>query len=148
MATSFKQRTGYLLSQVRALLRGHIDTALAEKGLTAPQYTALATLEEEPALSNAEMARLCFVTPQTMLRIIENLDEAGLVTRSPHPTHGRVRQIELTTRGRKLIADCHHRVLKLEERMVAGLGAGERKQLHALLSKCAASLGDGAGEPE
>src|SRR5205823_5596641 len=99
-------------------------------------YTALAMLEEEPALSNAEMARLCFVTPQTMLRIIENLDQAGLVTRSPHPTHGRVRQIELTARGRKLIADCHHRVLKLEERLVSGLGAAERRQLHALLLKC------------
>jgi DNA-binding MarR family transcriptional regulator len=137
---SFKQRTGYLLSQVRAAMRGHLDAVLADKGLTAPQYVALTTLEEDAGLSNAEMARLCFVTPQTMLRIIENLDEAGLVGRTPHPTHGRVRQIELTPRGRRLVADCHQRVLALEERMVSRLTRVERRQLHEMLQKCAAAL--------
>src|SRR5215468_3359136 len=99
---SFKQRTGYLLGTVRAALRARLDAALAAKGLTAPQYTALATLEEDPGLSNADMARLSFVTPQTMVRIIDNLESAGFVGRTPHPTHGRVRQIELTSRGRKV----------------------------------------------
>ena len=87
------------------------------------------------------MARLCLVTPQTMLRIIENLDEAGLVTRSPHPTHGRIRQIEFTPRGRKLVSDCHQRVLALEERMVSGLNRSERKQLFELLQRCLTALG-------
>src|SRR5262245_23842862 len=76
---SFKQRTGYLLSTVRAAMRGRMDAALADKGLTTPQYTALTTLEEDPGLSNADMARLCFVTPQTMVPIIEDLERAGLV---------------------------------------------------------------------
>jgi DNA-binding MarR family transcriptional regulator len=136
------QRTGYLLSQVRAALRGRLDDTLAGKGLTTPQYTALTTLEEDPGLSNADMARVCFVTPQTMLRIIENLEKAGLVGRTPHPTHGRVRQIELTARGRKLVGDCHQRVLALEERLVSRLTAPERKQLHSILQKCAAALAD------
>jgi DNA-binding MarR family transcriptional regulator len=140
---SFKQRTGYLLSRVRASFRAKIDASLSDKGLTAPQYTALTTLEEEPGLSNADMARLCLVTPQTMVRIIENLERAGLVGRTPHPTHGRVRQIELTARGRKTVADCHHRVLALEDRLVATLTRNERKQLHELLEKCASSLAEG-----
>jgi DNA-binding MarR family transcriptional regulator len=140
---SFRQRTGYLLSQVRASFRGKIDASLSDKGLTAPQYTALTTLEEEPGLSNADMARLCFVTPQTMVRIIENLERAGLVGRTPHPTHGRVRQIELTARGRKIVGDCHRRVLDLEDRLVSGLNKAERRQLHDLLLKCASSLADG-----
>jgi DNA-binding MarR family transcriptional regulator len=139
---SFKDRTGYLLSQVRAVLRGRLDTALADKGLTAPQYVALTTLEEDPGLSNADMARLCFVTPQTMLRIIENLEEAGLVGRTPHPTHGRVRQIELTPRGRRVVEACHERVLALEERLVSTLTRVERKQLFGMLEKCAAAIAD------
>jgi DNA-binding MarR family transcriptional regulator len=139
---SFKERTGYLVSQVRAALRTQLDGALADRGLTAPQYVALTTLEEDPGLSNAEMARLCFVTPQTMLRIIENLDDAGLVARNPHPTHGRIRQIELTARGRRLVAECHQRVLALEEQMVAPLSKKERKQLFGLLQKCLSSLAD------
>src|SRR5215471_2623733 len=140
--SSFRQRTGYLLSQVRASLRGKIDASLSDKGLTAPQYTALTTLEEEPGLSNADMARLCFVTPQTMVRIIENLERAGLVGRSPHPTHGRVRQIELTARGRRVVADCHERVLAIEDRLVSRLNRAERRDLHDILLKCGAALAD------
>jgi DNA-binding MarR family transcriptional regulator len=143
---SFRNRTGYLLSQIRSALRGHIDAALADKGLTTPQYVALTTLEEDPLLSNADMARLCFVTPQTMLRVIVNLEEAGLVGRNPHPTHGRVRQIGLTARGRKVVADCHQRVLALEERMVAPLTRAERRQLFTLLKKCSAALDDSGGQ--
>jgi DNA-binding MarR family transcriptional regulator len=139
---SFKQRTGYLLSQVRASFRAHLDAALVDKGITTPQYVALTTLEEDSRLSNAEVARVCWVTPQTMLRIIENLEEAGFVARSPHPTHGRVRQIELTTRGRKLVAECHQRVLALEARLVRGLTKAERKQLHEILQKCQTALSD------
>jgi|SRR4051794_4378724 DNA-binding MarR family transcriptional regulator len=140
--SSFKERTGYLLSTVRAALRSQLDAALVDKGLTAPQYVALTTLEEEPGVSNADMARLCFVTPQTMLRIIENLEEAGLVGRTPHPTHGRVRQIELTARGRRLVAECHQRVLVLEDKLVSKLTRTERKQLHDFLQRCAAGLAD------
>jgi DNA-binding MarR family transcriptional regulator len=135
-----KQRTGYLISQVRATMRAHLDATLADKGLTAPQYAALTTLEEDPGQSNAEMARLCFVTPQTMLLIINNLEQAGLVARTPHPTHGRVRQIGLTTRGRKLISECHQRVLALEERLVSRLSKTERKQLVSYLQRCAQAL--------
>jgi DNA-binding MarR family transcriptional regulator len=138
--SSFKQRTGYLISQVRAAIRGQLDARLADKKLTAPQYVALTTLEEDAGLSNADMARLCFVTPQTMLRIIENLEQAGLVARTPHPTHGRVRQIELTPRGRKLVGECHQRVLAMERRLVSRLSKRERKQLFTLLQKCAAGL--------
>jgi DNA-binding MarR family transcriptional regulator len=137
---SYKERTGYLISQVRAAMRGQLDASLADKSLTAPQYVALATLEEDPGLSNAEMARLCFVTPQTMLRIIENLEHAKLVARTPHPTHGRVRQIELTPRGRKLVAECHQRVLTLESRLVSSLSKPEQRQLFALLRKCLAAM--------
>lgn len=146
MASSFKERTGYLLSRVRAALRGKLDAALAPKGLTAPQYTALTTLEEDPGLSNADMARLCLVTPQTMLRIIENLEKAGLVGRTPHPTHGRVLQCELTTRGRKVVVECHELVLALEDQMVSNLNKAERRQLHDLLLRCAAAFEDAAAE--
>jgi len=139
---SFKERTGYLLGTVRAALRARLDATLADKKLTAPQYTALTTLEEDPGLSNADMARLCFVTPQTMVRIIENLEKAGLVGRTPHPTHGRVRQIELTARGRRVVAECHERVLAIEDRLVSRLNRAERRDLHDILLKSAAALAE------
>ena len=139
---SFKNRPGYMLKGVQAAMRARLDETLADKGITTPQYTALTTLEHESGISNAEIARLSFVTPQTMLRIIENLEQAGLVTRQPHPTHGRVVQLALTPAGRKLVARCHESVLAVEEQLVSRLSRAERRQLVEILQKCAAALGE------
>jgi DNA-binding MarR family transcriptional regulator len=133
-------RVGYVLKKVQAALRGKMDEVLHARGLTTPQYAVLSALEREPGLSNAELARRSFVTPQTMLRILENLGALGLLAREPHPTHGRVQQVELTAKGKRLVAGCHHGVLAVEQRMLKGLSPTERHQLLELLARCAQSL--------
>src|ERR1700722_9693573 len=82
-------RIGYLLKRVQHSLRSRMDKVLESKGLTTPQYAVLSFLENEPGASSAELARRSFVTPQTMIRIVENLETLGLIRREPHPTHGR-----------------------------------------------------------
>jgi hypothetical protein len=67
-------RIGYLLKRVQFRLRSQMDKVLESKGLTTPQYAVLSFLEHEPGASSAELARRSFVTPQTMIRIVENLE--------------------------------------------------------------------------
>jgi len=64
--------------------------ALRGLGITTPQYAALTFLDESPGLSSAQLARRAFVTPQTMNRMVANLEAAGLIARGPHPELGRV----------------------------------------------------------
>jgi DNA-binding MarR family transcriptional regulator len=134
------ERIGYVLKKVQSALRGQLDQTLAARGLTTPQYAALAELESEPGISNAELARRSFVTPQTMIRIVENLATLGLLSRQPHPTHGRVIKTELTAKGKRLIASCHQGVLEVEQRMCKPLTAVERRQLLGLLTRCAEAI--------
>ena len=115
---------------------------LEAKGLTTPQYSLLSALELDPGISNAELARRAFVTPQTMIRIVENLESTGLITRQAHPTHGKVRMVTLTPRGARLVASCHAAVAAVEERMLRSLGAAERAALQRLLGRCADALVD------
>jgi DNA-binding MarR family transcriptional regulator len=49
-----------------------------------------------------------------------NLESAGLVSRRPHPEHGRVLQAYLTETGEKLVSRAHQMVETLEQRMLAG----------------------------
>ena len=73
-------------------------------------YAAMAALAEDPGLSNAELARRCFVTPQTMNRVVRDLTEEGLVVRAPSPDHGRILQTSLSETGRARVAACRQDV--------------------------------------
>jgi len=131
---------GYLVKRLQAALRAHLDKALAPCGVTMPQYAALAALERNPGISNADLARTSFVTPQTMIRILSGLEARGLVTRSPHPNHGRALQIVLTAEGEKVVSACHGVVLPVDQLMVEKLSEKEHKELIRLMKECIHSL--------
>lgn len=129
------RRWGYLLKRVQADFRARMDSALALADLTASQYAALANLEDQPGLSNAELARRSFVTPQTMIRIVAGLEQRGLVTRRPRPGNGRVLDTELTGAGRSAVAHGHRIVRSIEAEMTSRLTESEHADLVDLLAK-------------
>lgn len=83
--------------------RGYMDRELLRVGLTAPQFSALSFVYTSPGSSNADIARLSFVTAQTMQAILAGLERAGLIVRTPHPTHGRILIASLTTAGHQAL---------------------------------------------
>ena len=140
-----EERLGYELKRAQQALRATMEAALGDFGLTAPQYAALAALEEAPGISSAELARRSFVTPQTMQAIVAGLERRGLLARAGIPGHGRVLAVELSEEGCRLVDRAHSSVRAIEERMSAGLSGRERRQLFDLLRRCAQALE--AGEP-
>ena len=84
-----ENQIGYLIKRVQQELRLRLDAELQQFNLTTPQYAVLKALEETPNLSNTALARACFVTPQTMIEIIQRLQQAGFVERHSHPEHPR-----------------------------------------------------------
>ncbi len=138
-----EDRVGYLLKEAQHALRTAMDRALRERGLTTPQYAVLSALDNQPGLSNAELARRAFVTPQTMNAIVVLLERAGLVERRPHARHGRVLTTVLTPVGADLVLSSHEAVGRVEEQMLAPLSDAERAQLARLLSTCAKAFRTG-----
>jgi len=139
VARRVDERVGYVLKRVQQALRAAMDEVLRRRGLTTAQYAALSALEEAPGLSGAELARRCFVTPQTMNEIVAHLEVAGLVERR-RGDDARVLRAALTAAGQELIAVCHQAVAVIEERMVSGLSPRERQQLLGGLHRCVDAL--------
>lgn len=131
---------GYLVKRVQQSLRTAMDASLRTLAVTTPQYAVLTFLDESPGLSGAQLSRKAFVTPQTMNRIVVNLEAAGLVERGPHPESGRILAIRLSRKGRGRLAECHRRVQAVERKMLAGMTPAEQRQLAGLLRRCADSL--------
>lgn len=118
---------GYLLRQAGVAHRHRLERAFAEFGLTTPQFSVLTMLANYPGLSNADLARLSLLTPQTVSVIVANLIRAGLAERRKHAIHGRIQHIELTPAGRELLAQCRKPVQRDEQWLAAGLSAAEER---------------------
>ena len=135
-----ENRVGYELKRAQHSLRLRMDEALKGHGVTTPQYAAMSVLAERPGLSNAQLARRSFVTPQTMNRILGRLETLGFIERLEHPEHGRVLQAYLTRGGERLRDECDRTVAAVEKRMVSGLSEEEQRLLLQALSGCAEAL--------
>ena len=104
------------------------------------QYAALAALEREAGLSNADLARRCFVTPQTMHQILLGLERSKLLERTNHPEHGRVQTTALTVKGHTLLIQAHKRVLSVETKMLKGFTTRERNETKQKLIRLSENL--------
>ena len=133
----------YLLRQAQAASRLTIERALAELGVTSPQFVVLTMLRAYPGLSGADLARVALLTPQTVGVIIRNLERDGAIRKTAHPIHGRVLQWTLTRRGTVLLDKCRRHVRVVERRLAAGLSAKSQATVRRWLSKIATDLQDG-----
>jgi len=134
---------GYLLRQAAGAYRLRVDRALDEFGVTQPQFATLTMLSAYPGISNADLARLAVLTPQTVSVIVGNLERAGSLVRKPHAVHGRIQHLDLSDSGRALLKKCRERVQKLDRELTAGLSAREARAVRRWL--VAVAMADAAG---
>jgi DNA-binding MarR family transcriptional regulator len=132
----------YLIKQVELAARSHMDELVKPAGITALQYTALTVLRRRDGLSSAQLARNSFVTAQSMADLITSLERRGLIVRRRNPDNRRTLLISLTDTGHKLLASMDEPMRELEERMVSGLTALQRRDLADYLNRCRTALSD------
>src|SRR5712691_11296350 len=112
---------GYLLRQAAGAYRLRMERALAEIEITPPQFSVLTMLAAYPGHSNADLARIALLTPQTVSVIVSNLIRIGAVVRRPHAIHGRIQHLELSRSGHALLAKCRTRAHAVERDLNTGL---------------------------
>ena len=134
-----EQRVGYLVKRAQQALRQACDEELRAVGVSMSQYAVLRALADHPGASSAGLARLCFVTRQSLQDVLRGLRAADLVTVAERAETGRARPVSLTRTGRARLRAAHLVVLAVEERMLAGV---DRERLAGLLTRCATNLDD------
>lgn len=130
----------YLLRQANAAVRLTLERALGDLGATPPQFAVLTMINAYPGLSGADLARLVFLTPQTIGVITRNLERDGAIVKQKHPAHGRVLQWALTAKGQKLLASCRNRAHAVEAQITALLPPKFEPALRDWLSAVATDL--------
>lgn len=81
----------------------------APEGLTQSQLSVLAVLHRDGPLGIGALAAAERVKPPTVTRIVDQLEERGLVVRTPDPGDRRCVRVEPTSDGRTLVTRTRQR---------------------------------------
>lgn len=130
----------YLFKQVELAIRAELDELVRPEGLTALQYTALTVLERHPDLTAAHLARLSFVTAQSMADMITALIGRGLIDRHRDTADRRRLVIALTTEGHRLLERLRPEAAALEHRMLSLMSDTDAQALRASVELCRRAL--------
>lgn len=133
-------RFSYVVGRLDRTLREELDRRLEPFGLSWPQYTALSVLRRSAGLSNAQLARHSYVTPQTMIEVTKALERTGHITRRRSPSHGRVLESRLTPRGLAQLERCDRAVDAMEREMLAGISRSQQAVLVRQILGCVRNL--------
>ncbi|MFB9882061.1 MarR family winged helix-turn-helix transcriptional regulator [Planobispora siamensis] len=134
------ERLGSHLKRAEQALSAAKQAALKPAQLTVSQYAALLHLSQSPGISAAALARACAVTPPTMNTVLKNLQENGLIERTPHEWHKNILETRLTEKGERVLAEGDVRAVEVERALAAEFSPEERETLIALLGRCTAFL--------
>jgi DNA-binding MarR family transcriptional regulator len=140
-AVFVEPRISYVIARLERAVRANINERVAPHGLTTLQYTTLSVLGSRgQPLSNAQLARRSYMTPQAMIEVLNALEQKGLIRRDPHPNHRRVYPASITDEGRRVLAACDASVDELEEEMLVGLDPAQRELLREWLKECVRAM--------
>ena len=104
------------IAETAHAIRRAFDRRAAYLGVTRAQWRVLAWLSRQPGLRQVELADHLDVEPITLCRIIDRLQESGLVERRRDPEDRRAWRLHLTDKAGPLVD---------ELRALAGVMAGE-----------------------
>ncbi|MCE5240043.1 MarR family transcriptional regulator [bacterium] len=118
-------------------LRQSIRPIFAAHDLTGPQWRVFRLLGEQrgPGLTPGQISEALHVTPGNITGVVDNLDEAGLVQRLPHPDDRRAQLIVFTPAGEALYRQVRPAFDKRVAELFACLEPEERRAMIAGLER-------------
>jgi len=91
----------YLMNRVIATWNGQMQDALRDYDLTTVKMRTLAVLSITPGLTVNELSMFTVAEQSTMSRMLDAMEEQGLIRRQAREDDLRVREVHPTTKGRE-----------------------------------------------
>ncbi len=121
-----------LVGDVARLFRRSFDARARNIGVTRPQWQVLVLLKRHEGINQGGLAELLEVEPITIGRMVDRLQEAGLVERRPDPADRRAWRLHSTERAAELLDQL--RPMAQDMMALAYDGLSEEDQAHIIAS--------------
>jgi DNA-binding MarR family transcriptional regulator len=130
----------YLLSDSARLLRRAFDARMRALGVTGPQARLLLVLGLHEGQNQGFYAEQLDVEAITLCRMLDRMEEAGLIERRRDPADRRAWRVHLTEAGQALLPELREGVAPMVETMLSGLDGAERERFGEMLEQIRANL--------
>ena len=125
----------WLLGQAARRAHDLVTEALAPDGVGRQHYAVLASLAEDGPASQAELGRRLWLDRSDTHAIVSDLERSGLIQRTTDPADQRRKVVTITAAGKRTLKQLQRRIQSAQEQILEPLGAEEREQLIALLTR-------------
>lgn len=133
-----QDRTDYLLCKVSETVKRLADDSFAAHGLRGSHHAVLRVLAAGEPVTQQDVAGRLYVDPSTIVDLIDQLEDQGLIVRERNPRDRRAYLVQVTEEGRSRLAEADATAQVLQHSLFDALDEQERNQLRALLGKLAA----------
>jgi len=124
-----------LINRVRVEMIDALDRELAKYDISAPQLIVLASVANSEADSAARLCKNISYDPGAMTRMIDRLEQKGLIRRTPNPDDRRAMNLELTTAGRALYPQLLAAKGRVQSQFLRGFSKDEERLLDSFLNR-------------
>src|SRR5437667_2967483 len=134
-----RQGIGHLMHRVRTEMLAAVDRELAADEriaameVTSAQFIIIATLSMGVAKSASDLCKGMSYDAGAMTRMIDRLEEKGLLSRSRDPGDRRLVNLELTEKGSASLPRMRDVSMRVLNRFLQGFTKAEARQLEAYL---------------
>jgi DNA-binding MarR family transcriptional regulator len=122
----------------RALHTRTVD-ALATLGLTPALFAVLNVLGAREGTIQQQLSSDMGIDPSAMVKLINELEDAGLADRRRRPNDRRAWEVTITPKGRRTLQRARRLASQVEDEVLGGLTATDRRQLLTLLRQALTS---------
>lgn len=126
--SGFSRNFGFLVHDVSRLIKRRFDRKARQTGLpiTRRQAAVVLYVARNEGVSQSEVATWLDLEPIALVRMLDKLNDEGLVERRAHPTDRRVRTLWLTPAARPVVTQILAINQTIREEAFAGMPAPAR----------------------
>jgi DNA-binding MarR family transcriptional regulator len=119
----------------------HTRTAerLESIGLTPALFALLNVLGAREGTIQQQLSTDMAVDPSAMVKLINELEDAGLADRRRRPGDRRAWEVSITPKGQRTLERAKQLAARVEDEVLGGLSAADRRQLLTLLRRALVS---------
>lgn len=138
----------FQLARICHLHYTRVHQLLEALGLYRGQPGILHALWDKEGLTQTELAANLRNTPATVTRMLQRMEKAGFIYRTPDPSDQRVTRVYLTEAGWAVKVDVEKVFETIDQETFAGLSPQDRSALRQFFLRIRANLEQATGEPD
>lgn len=131
---------GFLILDTARLMRRNFNRDIQDLNITQAQWQILFHISRNDGIRQAQLADTLEMQPISVARLIDRMQSAGWVRRSPDPNDRRAVNLHLEEKAEGVLDLLRERAIGTREKILRGISEAEQMQLLDILQRMRTNL--------